>query len=236
MTKIILISLSVFVMSCNKEENDPIEETTPDSTTISSTAGAGVTDADGNTYSTIILRNGQEWMAENLSTTKYCNGDSIPNITNDVDWQNLTSGAWAYYNNDSLHEIPYGKLYNGYATEDARNICPCGWQTPTNEEWLNLTAYIGGYTVSGGKMKSTGNIDDADGLWSSPNTEASNSIGFSGLPGGLRDGDATFVGISDFGCWVGTECSIVFLDYDSPATEWGVGNGKLGVSVRCLKD
>lgn len=236
MKKIIIISFIVLTISCKKDKKEPTDTNEPES--ITSEAGAGVTDVDGNNYSTISLGNGQEWMAENLRTTKYCNGDLIPNVADSAQWQNATSGAWAYNANDSLYEIPYGKLYNGYATNDAGNICPCGWHIPTNEEWVSLTEYLGGYTVSGGKMKSTGTIDDGDGLWNSPNTAASNLIGFSGLPGGIRDANGTFSSIGNFGCWVATDGSIIFLDYDSPVTEWGgvTGVDNRGVSVRCLKD
>lgn len=237
MKKVVLISLIALAVSCKKEKDDPIVSPAP--APITSVAGAGVTDVDGNTYSTIVLGNGQEWMVENLRTTKYCNGDSIPNITNDADWQNLTSGAWAHYNNDNQYEIPYGKLYNGYSGEDVRNICPCDWHLPTTEEWVELSDYLGGQAVSGGKMKSTGNIDDANGLWNSPNTEASNLISFSGHPGGLRDQNGTFGGFGDFGCWVvGIVGSNISLDFDSPAMDWwgNVGADNRGVSVRCLKD
>jgi hypothetical protein len=95
--------------------------------------GAGVT-FNGYTYSSIVLGNGQEWMAENLRTTTYANGDPIPNVTDNTQWQNLTTGAWAHYNNDSQYENPYGKLYNWYAVDDSRNVCPTGWHVPSDAE------------------------------------------------------------------------------------------------------
>lgn len=61
-------------------------------------------------------------MGENLRTTVYANGDPIPNVTDDVQWENLSAGAWAHYNNDNQYENPYGKLYNWYTLADPRNV------------------------------------------------------------------------------------------------------------------
>lgn len=143
------------------------------------TPEAGVTDIDGNTYQTIII-NGQEWMAENLRTTKYADGDPIPNVTDANQWSNLTTGAWAHYNNDSQYENPYGKLYNGYTISDPRNVCPTDWHISTDAEYSLLSDYLGGQGVAGGKMKS---IDSQ--YWSGLNLYATNESGFSGRPGGM---------------------------------------------------
>jgi hypothetical protein len=107
-----------------------------------SNPGPGVT-FNGYTYSTIILGNGQEWMAENLRTTSYANGDPIPNVTDGPQWSNLFgTGAWAHYNNDSQYENPYGKLYNWYTIADIRNICPTGWHVPSDAEWTILREMV----------------------------------------------------------------------------------------------
>jgi uncharacterized protein (TIGR02145 family) len=92
-------------------------------------------------------------MAENLRTTKYANGNSIPNVTDNNQWSNLTTGAWSHYNNDSQLENPYGKLYNFYAVEDARNVCPTGWHVPSLLEWNALIDYLGGDSIAGVRMK-----------------------------------------------------------------------------------
>ena len=102
-----------------------------------------VTDIDGNTYRTIVIGE-QEWMAENLMVEHYANGDWIPNVTNDAQWGNLSTGAWCYYNNDPQFECPYGKLYNWYTVADPRNVCPTGWHVPTDAEYTILTNYLGG--------------------------------------------------------------------------------------------
>ena len=138
-----------------------------------------MTDQEGNVYKTIVIGT-QEWMAENLNTSIYRNGDAIPTNLDNAAWFGATSGAWAYYNNDSSYVCPYGKLYNWYACADARQICPMGWHLPTDAEWTMLTNYLGGLFVAGGKMKSTSD------LWGSVNVEATNSSGFSGIPGGKR--------------------------------------------------
>lgn len=100
--------------------------------------GSGVTDIDGNYYNTVIIGD-QEWMSENLKTTKYCNGDQLPINNNlpDGQWGNLTVGAWNYspYPNNE-------KLYNWYAAADQRNICPCNWHVPSDSEWTVLENYL----------------------------------------------------------------------------------------------
>jgi uncharacterized protein (TIGR02145 family) len=159
------------------------------------TPGAGVTDIDGNSYQTIII-NGQEWMSENLRTSKYANGDSIPNITDGAQWSNLTTGAWAHYNYDSQYENPYGKLYNGYIISDPRNVCPTDWHISTDAEYSLLSDYLGGQGVAGGKMKS---IDSQ--YWSGLNLYATNESGFSGRPGGMMYPLGTSEGLGEIGNW-----------------------------------
>jgi uncharacterized protein (TIGR02145 family) len=195
-----------------------------------------VADQQGNTYATIVI-GGQEWMAENLRTTTYANGDTIPNITDGTQWSNLTAGAWVYYNNDIQYENPYGKLYNWYTVADARNVCPTGWHVPTDLEWTALTNYLGGETVAGGKMKSNGTQ-----YWYSPNFGATNESGFSGLPGGVRQNSGTFVTIGYEGQYysstennANTAWKRDLNNNEDYANRTNV-NKKSGVSVRCLRD
>jgi uncharacterized protein (TIGR02145 family) len=144
-----------------------------------------MTDQQGNVYKTIII-GGQEIMAENLNTSIYRNGAAISTNLSNSSWSTTTSGAWAYYNNDAGNACPYGKLYNWYACVDSRQLCPAGWHVPSNDEWTVLRDFLGGESEAGGKMKTIGNIEAATGLWESPNAGATNSSGFSGLPGGAR--------------------------------------------------
>lgn len=200
--------------------------------------GAGVT-FNGYTYSSIVLGNGQEWMAENLRTTSYANGDPIPNVTDSILWSTLTTGAWVHYNNDSQNDNLYGKVYNWNTVNDLRNVCPTGWHVPSDAEWTILINYLGGELVAGGKMKSTGTQ-----YWQNPNQDATNESGFSGFPGGARSYDGSFVnggaGTTGF-WWSSTEANTVdafdcLLYYNDGKTYRANAAKKNGFSVRCLKD
>jgi uncharacterized protein (TIGR02145 family) len=204
-----------------------------------------VTDIDGNSYATIQIGT-QTWMAENLRTTKYCNGDPIPNVTDGDEWSNLTTGAWSQYNNNTQYEIPYGKLYNWYAVDDSRNVCPCGWHVSTDAEWSTLIGYLDSSadlniiigiqsTTAGGKMKSSGTQ-----YWQTPNTGATNESGFSGLPSGIRVGGFSNVGRLGR-WWSSSESSTYFADvcelYYESGYVWTLYYDKpWGLSVRCLMD
>ena len=197
--------------------------------------GFALVDYDGNSYSTVKIGN-QTWMAENLRTTSYRNGNPITNITNPNEWDgNFSLGAWAHYNNDSQNENPYGKLYNGYAISG--NVCPVGWHVPTDAEWTELSDFLGGENVAGWKMKSIGTE-----YWQSPNTDATNESGFSGLPGGNRNINGTFGSIGEGGWWwSSTEYFNDYLYYRTVASWSGQIGGshaykKDGYSVRCLRD
>jgi uncharacterized protein (TIGR02145 family) len=200
-----------------------------------------MTDQQGNVYKTIVIGT-QEWMAENLKTTIYRNGDAIANVTGNNQWYFLTTGAWCSYNNNSQYDCPYGKLYNWYAVADPRNVCPTGWHVPTDAEWTTLTSFLGGEAVAGGKLKSTGLQ-----YWVSPNQDATNESGFSGLPGGYRYIFGTFNYFGYYGSWwSSTEIDtgtawyrlLLFNDgsvYSTEASSYGNFKHR-GFSVRCLRD
>jgi len=137
-----------------------------------------ITDIDGNVYHSVTIGT-QTWMVENLRTSKYRNGDSIINVTNNTSWSTLTSGAYCDYDNTPNNSIIYGKLYNWYAINDSRSIAPMGWHVPTDVEWTTLITYLGGESIAGGKLKETGIIH-----WETPNGDATNTSIFTGLPGG----------------------------------------------------
>jgi len=209
----------------------------PPCPTPTPTPTAPVTDIDGNEYATIQIGT-QVWMAENLRTTKYCNGDPIPNVTDSLQWVNLATGAWAHNNNYSQYENLYGKLYNWYAVDDSRNICPCNWHVPTDAEWTTLIDYLGGEGVAGGKMKSTGTQ-----YWLSPNTDATNESGFSGLPGGYRKSSGAFYDVGRWGYWwSSTEFGSGFawprhLPHGNGLVyRYAIYTKSYGFSVRCIKD
>jgi uncharacterized protein (TIGR02145 family) len=179
----------------------------------------------------------QVWNLTNLDVTKYRNGDTIPEVTDPTAWAALTTGAWCYYDNDSANGAIYGKLYNWYAVNDSRGLAPTGYHIPTDTEWTTLTTCLGGESVAGGKMKETGTTH-----WASPNQDATNISGFTGLPGGYRYNDGTFYDIGGNGIWwgstqVGTAYAWVRnLDYNyGYAGRYGT-NKENGFSVRCLRD
>ncbi len=202
--------------------------------------GPNITDAENNTYKTVYIGT-QQWMAENLKVTKYNDGTTIPNITDNTQWQNNTTGAWAYYNNDEANNAKYGKLYNWYAvsktTNGNKNVCPTGWHVPTDAEWTVLTDYLGGSAVAGGKMKVVGTTN-----WNSPNKDATNTSLFTGLPGGNLDSNGNYDNIGYNGYWwSSTEGSpnLAWFRTLIGVSGYAFRSNSLkeeGCSVRCLKD
>lgn len=157
-----------------------------------------VSDGDNNVYRTITIGT-QVWMAENLRTTKYRNGDAIAEVTSNLEWGNLTSGAYCTYENTtSMDNIATsGRLYNWFAVSDSRNIAPTGWHVATDDDWTTVATLLGGTSIAGGKMKEIGNIH-----WNSPNTGASNISGFTALPSGRREyTDGSFINTGFNGFW-----------------------------------
>jgi uncharacterized protein (TIGR02145 family) len=176
----------------NLKTTDPISITTLYSLTSSFTD-----DRDGQTYRSIKIGT-QIWMAENLKTTQFNDGTSIPYIgleTNLTFWINLSTPAYYWYNNDPTYKVTYGALYNWY-TVNTGKLCPTGWHVPSDAEWTILTDYLGGESVAGDKLRETGTT-----LWQNNNIGANNESGFTALPGGFRNADGSFDGIGDIGEW-----------------------------------
>lgn len=154
--------------------------------------GNGVTDNEGHVYQSIILGS-QEWMAENLRTQFFCNGDSIQfSSTDSIFMLRFEEPQIIFFDFNSDYFQNYGLMYNGYAALDARNICPCGWRVPTKSDWDKLFIYLGNNKYVGGKMKSVGVLEEGTGLWKSPNGLANNLSGFNALPGGSHFGPNSF--------------------------------------------
>jgi uncharacterized protein (TIGR02145 family) len=180
------------------------------------------------------------WFAENLNTSKYNNGDDIPNIQDSGEWSSLDvteTGAWAYFNNDpdySWGGPSYTKLYNWYAVNDSRSLCPSGWHDPSDAEWTVITDLLGGQEVAGYSMK-------ADYGWGGSSYQGSNSSGFSALPGGYRtpNGDFQF----EYYCHFWSSSSFDnwnswyhYITPSSDAIDRYPVEKPFGLSVRCLKD
>ncbi len=206
-----------------------------------------IVDYDGNTYNTVQIGN-QCWMKENLKTTHYANGMAIPLVTDNTAWNNLsyTSKAYCYYNNSASNAAMYGALYtwaaamNGSALSSAnpsavQGACPSGWHLPNDGEWTQLENFLGGSSVAGGTLNATI-------LWNSPNTGATNSSGFTALPGGYCNFDGSFYYLGFHGIWwTATEDSSSgawnrVLGYVDAYVILGSGTKDYGFSVRCVKD
>lgn len=169
-----------------------------------------IEDIDGNQYRTVEIGN-QVWMAENLRTSRFQNGDYITYVIDNNEWEELNqeeAGAWAFYNNHAGNE-PFGLLYNWYAVNDPRGLCPAGWRVATDRDWQQLERYLGmnpneanatgwrGQNANvGGKLKAEGTD-----FWRSPNTGATNESGFMALAGGYRFTSGSFSYLRFFGYW-----------------------------------
>lgn len=175
----------------------------------------------------------QVWKRKDLTTSYYRNGDKIPQVKDPAKWAKLTTGAWCWYNNDRT----YGKLYNWYAVNDPRGLAPAGWHVPSNAEWTTLTTFLGGAAVAGGKMKEIGTTH-----WLDPNADATNSSGFTALPGGTRYYLGDFFDAGGYGYWwSSTEAAANAAYYRYLTYFYGAISGitdykENGFSVRCLRD
>lgn len=180
----------------------------------------------------------QVWTTKNLDVSTYKNGDIIPEVKNPILWDNLTTGAWCYYDNDPKNGAIYGKLYNWYAVNDSRGLAPKGYHIPSDKEWDALIDYLGGSRVAGGKMKETGTEH-----WNSLNKYATNSSGFTALPGGYRNNQfSSFYCISNYGNWwssseeVGSRVFYYSLKRKGGNPKSYLNLKTNGFSVRCIKD
>ena len=209
---------------------------------------AQVTDIDGNTYKTIEIGN-QIWMAENLKVTHYADGRAIPHVTNRQEWGKLDykSPAYCFYNDSTPNKNIFGVLYTWATAMDCANssdsspsgvqgACPMGWHLPSEAEWDILVNYLDGEDLAGSKLKEAGT-----GIWKSPNAGATNSNGFTALPGGGRSRNGTFYGIGYCGVWWSTTEGSAssawgrYMDYEGSYVY--KGNYEFGgFSIRCIKD
>lgn len=194
-----------------------------------------LTDIDGNSYKTIIIGT-QTWMAENLRTTKYSNGDFIGTTspaTKDISAESTPKYQWPNAGNESTTAI-YGRLYTWYALADDRKICPTGWHIPSDTEWTTLITYL---SDAGGKLK-----EISINHWFSPNTGATNETGFTALPGGVRMVNGLFFMMgttAEF--WSSTSVSLTNaggtgLENFLSGVGRGNGNKNNGNSIRCIKN
>ena len=204
---------------------------------------------DGYTYKTVEIGD-QEWFAENLKTTVYANGDEIPYSRTDESWSTREMGMRCSYDHDDVMNAKYGQLYNWYAVDDARGLCPSGWHVPSDEDWQDLEVFLGmsradvslegergsGELGIGTKLKAkSGWENDGNGT---------DDYGFSALPGGGRftpNGYFYSAG-DDAGFWwssspSGGKAWYRFLSNNYPDIyRDAYGAPRDGFSVRCLRD
>jgi len=214
-------------------------------------SGVSTVSYDGVTYNTVSIGN-QCWFKENLRTTKYNDGTSITNVTDNATWTSTTSGAYCCYSNDTSNCTTYGALYNWYAVNTGK-LCPSGWHVPSDAEWTTLTNYLSANSTywCGSNSSYIAKSLASTTSWNSSTTtcavgnnlSANNSTGFSALPGGGRDGSGgSFSGLGDYGYWWsstendGSDAWGRFLGYGVAGFYRFNNNKRHGFSVRCLRD
>jgi uncharacterized protein (TIGR02145 family) len=236
--KYFLIGMVIFtIFSCSKDENPYT-----------------VYDADGNGYYSLTIGT-QEWMIQNLRTTKYNDGTKITSASDNARWGKSTTGAYCYYDNTGSNEKTYGKLYNYNAVKTGK-LAPIGWHIPTSSEWMTLYNYLeenknkyeGTYSNSVAKLLAFPYHWESSTKTGSPgnNPETNNKSGFCALPGGYRSSDGEYKDVGLIGYWwssnvdEGTESPSIFVIMYNQS---GVGFGSIfwnindyGYSVRCIKD
>ncbi len=226
---ILFVMLGIFFMISTgcKKKTDPVPEPVT------------VKDIDGNVYHLVTI-NSQVWMVENLKTTKYRNGDAIPAVTIDSLWNKqaaTSTGAYCNYNINGASIAVYGHLYNWYAVNDPRGLAPAGWHIASKTEWEALTTFLGGDTLAGGKLKETGTLN-----WLSPNTGATNSTGFTAVPGGFRIYSGKSEMFGAFGVWWTSTPADDFsalncgMFNDNAGALISANRKANGCSIRCIRD
>jgi uncharacterized protein (TIGR02145 family) len=200
-------------------------------------AGAqNVTDYDGNIYDTVNI-GGRIWLKQNLRVTHYNDGTPIPNVSDNLVWGLLTTGARCYYGHDSAsNDSVYGALYNFFAVSNPALICPPDYHIPTDAEWTAMESFLGGSIVAGGPLKETGFFH-----WMSPNVGASNSSGFTALPAGGRMPNHSFGYIHENGIfWTSTASGANaygrYVWYMFAGVERDPYPKRTGVSIRCIRN
>lgn len=179
----------------------------------------------------------QIWTTSNLNTSKFANGEIIPQAKTAAEWKKAGAEGkpvWCYYNFIAENGKKYGRLYNWYAVNDKRGLAPKGYKIPTDEEWKTLVDFCGGIMEAGKKLKSaTGWNDKGNGV--APN-------GFNGLPGGFCLDDGTCSGLETSGAWwtstIGQYENTAwdrYLESEKNASETYSESYGLGFSVRCIK-
>lgn len=240
-----VVILFLFITSCEKGD-----DTNPNK----------LQDADGNSYSVVSIGE-QVWMAENLKTTKFNDGTDILNVTNNQQWNKLSTPGFCWYDNDENNKSRIGALYNWYAVNTCK-ICPKGWHVPSDEEWTELEIYLenNGYNYDGlvdndNDRKTNNKIGKAltsttgwafseneGAIGNSDYPEYINITGFNLWPGGYRDANGAFQCLNTLAnCWSSTEYnngSALYRRFLNTSVKVlsDDHNKRDGFSIRCIKD
>lgn len=185
---------------------------------------------EGHAYAVTSI-GGRCWFAENLRSTRYTNGDAIPDGLDAFDWLSTVTGARAVYgeagsrvysgNPDpdwNLRE--HGRLYNWYAVDDWRGLCPPHWHVPTDDEWAALVEALGGMDAAAGQI---------------------HSHPFNPLPAGGRNYGGFYGSGGTSALWwsstaTGTLAWYWRADIGNPAFIHDRTNRKMGAAIRCIHD
>ena len=214
-----------------------------------------VTDIDGNVYETVILGE-QLWMAENLKTTHYQNGDDIPHVIDTNDWDNLSIGAYCEYENNPINSEIYGRLYNWYTIDDSRGVCPEGFHVPSDVEIKQLEMFLGMSQQEANDVSFRGTDQGSQlagraDLWNDGDLENNpvfDSTGFVAIPGGARiGGNINFIDMNIWGdYWSSTTNEpnnpniwgswVRNFAYYNSASHRQVCERHYGMAIRCVSD
>lgn len=217
-----LLSLS----ACNKKSCD-----------LTEIMKSNTADIQGNNYETVLFPNGQEWLASNLKTEIYNSGDSIPEIVGKKEWEEDKTGAFCYYGNSSTSSEAYGILYNFYAAQSDKQICPDGFHLPKISEWEELLNCLGGMNKAGEKLR-----DGTGNYWITLNEyKSTDESQLSLRPGGLRDEKGEYHNISyQAYFWAssetGNDAQMLSVSYGSDAVSIFENAPQTGASIRCIRD
>jgi len=215
-----------------------------------------VTDYDGNTYETVLI--GQQcWMRQNLRTTHYSDGTSIP-----LGSEPSYDVPYRYCPGNNVNNVDtYGYLYNWTAVmrnasssdslpSGVQGVCPTGWHVPGNSEWTQLTDYVSSQSqylcddnssnIAKALASTTGWNVSHYSCTVGFNPGFNNATGFSAVPAGSFS-DSFYGFGNNASYWSTTKSN------DTNAYKFGLSNcfadvtqsgGPLyaGISVRCLRD
>lgn len=265
MKKIMLIcTVTLFFVACEKEPDPQSDNPTNPSDTMQvgppmdGWIPNAVTDIDGNSYDAVRIGD-QVWMAQNLRTTRFANGDAIP--------EESTSSYTDPYRYAPCTDVEnYGYLYNWPAfmhgvsstssnPSSVQGICPTGWHVPSEAEWVQLTDFVSGqdtfvcnpgytHTIAKALASSIGWETYSGSCAVGNDPESNNATGFSALPAGYWFGDGSGFGAmgQEAWFWTATEHSnnqysaIRGMGYRGTNVSGGYSDKCDGYSVRCVKD